>query len=156
MRQVSKDLLNAKKIAQKVHFGQVDKAGIAYFEHVKFVSDLGETLNEKIVGYLHDVIEDSEMTIEGLNEYGFSTDILNAIEAITRKKDESWNKYICRVSNNLLATKVKLNDLTHNSDLTRITSPKKVDYDRLAKYKKAIAKLEKVINETNRTLSRLN
>lgn len=143
MNQFSDQLLLAEKIAKKVHEGQKDKAGVDYFEHVKTVSKMGNTLNEQIVGYLHDTIEDSDMTFSDLESYGFSTFILNAVEAITRKDNESWNAYIRRVGGNSLATKVKLNDLVNNSDLSRISQPKKVDFDRVKKYKQAISKLEK-------------
>lgn len=143
MNQFSDQLLLAEKIAKKVHEGQKDKAGVDYFEHVKTVSKMGNTLNEQIVGYLHDTIEDSDMIFSDLESYGFSTFILNAVEAITRNDNESWNAYIRRVGENSLATKVKLNDLAHNSDLSRISQPKKVDFDRVEKYKQAISKLEK-------------
>lgn len=143
MNHYSNQLLLAEKIAKKAHEGQVDKAGKAYFDHVETVSRMGENINEQIVGYLHDVVEDSSMTIFDLKSYGFSNLILNAVETITRKDNESWNAYIKRVGENSLATKVKLNDLAHNSDLSRISQPTKVDIDRLEKYKKAITELEK-------------
>lgn len=143
MNQFSNQLILAEKIAKKVHEEQKDKAGVAYFEHVKTVSKMGENINEQITGYLHDVIEDGGLSLSDLDNYGFSTFILNAVEAITRKDNESWNTYIRRVGENSLATKVKLNDLAHNSDLLRISQPQKVDFDRVEKYKQAISKLEK-------------
>jgi len=134
-----KELALAKQIAKAVHKNQVDKAGVDYFEHVKIVGEAGDTIEEKIVGYLHDVVEDSEISFVDLADYGFPNDILNALDAITRRKDESWRKYIQRVSENSIATKVKLNDLKHNSDLSRIGTPNKADLSRQQKYQKAIA-----------------
>jgi len=83
------------------------------------------------------------MTIFDLKGYGFSNLILNAVETITRKDNESWNAYIKRVGENSLATKVKLNDLAHNTDLSRINQPIKADFDRVEKYREAVSKLEK-------------
>lgn len=134
-----KELAFEKQIAKAVHKKQVDKSGIDYFEHVKIVGEAGETIKEKIIGYLHDVVEDSEISFVDLSDYGFPNDILNAIDAITCRKDESWRKYIQRVSENSIATKVKLNDLKHNSDLSRIGTPNKADLSRQKKYQKAIA-----------------
>ncbi|MGM0340185.1 GTP pyrophosphokinase [Enterococcus sp. AZ007] len=105
------------------------------------MGDAGETIEEKIVGYLHDVVEDSQITITDLSEHGFSDAILNAVDAITRRKSESWRKYIRRVGDHSIATKVKINDLKHNSDLSRIISPGEADLSRQRKYQEAIANL---------------
>ncbi|MDT2658949.1 GTP pyrophosphokinase [Enterococcus hulanensis] len=105
------------------------------------MGDAGETIEEKIVGYLHDVVEDSHITITDLSEHGFSDSILSAVDAITRRKSESWRKYMQRVGDNSIAAKVKINDLKHNSDLSRIASPGEVDLSRQRKYQAAIANL---------------
>ena len=138
---LEEELVMAKQIAKAAHKNQIDKAGVDYFEHVKTVGDAGETIEEKIVGYLHDVVEDSHITITDLSEHGFSDSILSAVDAITRRKSESWRKYIQRAGDNSIAAKVKINDLKHNSDLSRIASPGEVDLSRQRKYQAAIANL---------------
>lgn len=132
------ELLMAKKIAKTAHKGQFDKAGVAYFDHVKAVGEAGETIEEKIVGYLHDVVENSDITLIDLAAHGFSRDILTAVDAITRRQDESLRKYNQRVESNPIAAKVKLNDLKYDSGLDRIDSPSKVNLSQKEKYKNAV------------------
>ena len=75
---------------------------------------------EKAVAYLHDVIEDTELTLEDLCEYGFSEEVLKAVDVITKKKGQDYQTYLNSVKENKLARVVKLADLHHNSDLTRL------------------------------------
>ena len=140
-------LERAKELAKKYHKGQKDLAGTNYFLHVQAVGEMGKTQEEKIVGYLHDIVEDTSMTTNGLLGLGFTPEIVRAIDAITRREDESWNAYIRRVGENPLATKVKINDLTHNSDLSRIASPSEKDFDRVRTYQQAITKLRKKMEQ---------
>lgn len=132
------ELLMAKKIAKTAHKGQFDKAGVAYFEHVKAVGEAGETIEEKIVGYLHDVVENSDITLVDLAAHGFSRNTLTAVDAITRRQDESSRKYNQRVESNPIAAKVKLNALKCDSELDRIDSPSKKDLSQKEKYKNAV------------------
>ena len=128
-------LEKAIQIALAAHKGQLDKAGKPYIEHSLRVMGLGSTDDEKIVGVLHDVIEDTSYTIEMLINEGFSTDIIEALKCITKTSDdEAYNLFIKRVKKNKLATTVKLNDLTDNMDIRRLQSLTKSDYSRLCKY----------------------
>ena len=77
---LEEELVMAKQIAKAALKNQIDKAGVDYFEHVKTVGDAGETIEEKIVGYLHDVVEDSHITITDLSEHGFSDAILSTVD----------------------------------------------------------------------------
>ena len=140
-------LEKAKELAKKYHKGQKDLAGTDYFLHVQTVGEMGETQEQQIVGYLHDIVEDTSMTTNGLCYLGFSPIIVRAIDAITRREEESWNAYIRRVGENPLATKVKINDLTHNSDLSRIASPSDKDVQRVKTYQEAISKLQKKMKQ---------
>lgn len=127
----------ALQIAQKAHVGQVDKAGKDYILHPITVSSYMDTDTEKAIAYLHDVLEDTNVTADDLRTI-FSNEIVDAVIILTHRKDESYFEYIQRVSKSNLAKKIKVADLLHNLDITRIKEPTKSDYERLEKYKKAI------------------
>ena len=128
----------AYKIAKKAHLGQVDKAGEDYIKHPEKVASFVKTDEEKAVAYLHDVIEDTELTLEDLYECGFSKEVIEAVNIITKKRGEDYQSYLNSVKNNKLARAVKLADLRHNSDLTRLTKVTEKDIKRKEKYQKAI------------------
>ena len=127
----------ALQIAQKAHAGQVDKAGKDYILHPMTVASYMDTDIEKTIAYLHDVLEDTDVTVDALRKI-FPNEIVDTLITLTHKKDESYFEYIQRVSKSKLAKKVKVADLLHNLDITRIKEPTKQDYERLEKYKKAI------------------
>ena len=133
----------AYEIAKAAHKGQTDKGGNDYILHPAMVANMMDTDAEKAVAYLHDVLEDTSMTLQDLSAYGFSEEILSAIEALTRKANESYDDYIYRVSLNAVAKKVKLADLIHNSDITRIKDPSQKDIQRIRRYKQKIKELSK-------------
>ena len=128
----------AYEIAKRAHLGQVDKAGEDYIKHPEKVASFVETDEEKAVAYLHDVIEDTELTLEDLHEYEFSKEVIEAVDIITKKKGEDYRSYLNSVKKNKLAKAVKLADLRHNSDLTRLTKVTEKDIERKEKYQKAI------------------
>ena len=128
----------AYKIAKKAHLGQVDKAGEDYIKHPEKVASFVKTDEEKAVAYLHDVIEDTELTLEDLNKYDFSKEVSEAVDIITKKRGEDYQSYLNSVKNNKLARAVKLADLRHNSDLTRLIKVTEKDIKRKEKYQKAI------------------
>lgn len=92
---------------------------------------------EKAVAYLHDVLEDTSVTVDELRKM-FPNEIVDGVITLTHRKDESYFEYISRVSTSKLVKKVKAADLLHNLDITRIKEPAKTDYEKLEKYKKAI------------------
>ena len=128
----------AYEIAKKAHLGQVDKAGEDYIKHPEKVASFVKTDEEKAVAYLHDVIEDTELTLEDLNKYDFSKEVLEAVDIITKKRGEDYQSYLNSVKKNKLARAVKLADLRHNSDLTRLIKVTEKDIERKEKYQKAI------------------
>ena len=132
------DVEKALNIARKAHEGQLDKAGCEYINHPIHVADSVNTEEEKIVAYLHDVVEDTSVTIEDLANEGFSETIIQAINTITKKKHESYENYIKRVAKNPLARKVKIADLRHNTDLTRLKKITEKDITRVEKYQKCL------------------
>ena len=128
----------AYEIAKKAHLGQIDKAGEDYIKHPEKVASFVSSDEEKSVAYLHDVIEDTELTLEDLREYGFSEEVLEAVDVITKKKGQDYQTYLNSVKENKLARVVKLADLRHNSDLTRLINITEKDIERKEKYQKAI------------------
>jgi len=132
------DLLNkAIKIAQKAHKGQTDKFGAPYIGHVIRVMNSGKTYDEKIVGVLHDVIEDCpEISSAHLLQEGFPNDIVFAVECLTKNPpDQDYTEFVKQTEKSLLAVSVKMNDLTDNMDLKRFTQPlTDRDLKRLNKY----------------------
>ena len=128
----------ALAIAKKAHVGQVDKAGVDYIQHPLYVASLVKTEQEKAVALLHDVIEDSDVTVEDLLASGLSNEVVTAVQILTKKKGQSYQEYLEKVKSNNLARVVKLADLKHNSDLLRLKSVTNTDYERVKKYKNAI------------------
>ena len=139
---MNKELLlhKAIKIAEKAHRKQFDKYGAPYIMHVMRVMNFGKTQDEKIVGILHDVIEDyPEYSYDFLRKKGFSEEQIFAIECLTKNPpNEDYDEFIKRTEKSPLAIAVKLNDLRDNMDLRRINRPlTEKDLKRLNKYLKA-------------------
>ena len=132
----------AKAIATSAHEGQMDKAGKPYIEHPMRVMNMGKTIEEKIAGVLHDVVEDSDWTFEMLEKEGIPKDVMDALRCVTKlSEDEDYDHFIERVKTNPLAVKVKLNDLKDNMDITRLGEVTKKDLGRLNKYIRAYRQL---------------
>ena len=128
----------ALSIARKAHEGQLDKAGVDYIEHPIYVASQVDTEEEKAVALLHDVIEDSPVSAEGLLQAGLPETVVTAVQVLTKKKEQDYQTYLETVKKNPLVRVVKLADLKHNSDLSRLSSITEKDKERLKKYKKAI------------------
>lgn len=135
-------LERAIQIATEAHKGQLDKAGRDYIGHPLRVMEMGKTEDEKIVGVLHDVIEDTDWTFEKLEAEGFSREVIEALKCVTKlSENESYDDFIERVKKNPLAVAVKINDLTDNMDILRLPYMSDKDVKRLKKYLKAYKKL---------------
>lgn len=140
----SLDIEIAISIALKAHKGQVDKGGNPYILHPIAVMNRVETIEEKIVAVLHDVVEDTEVTIDQLRETGFTDEILEAINLLTRAKEDSYEEFIDKTLKNRIARNVKIADIKENMNLSRIQDPSEQDYMRLEKYKRALERLERL------------
>lgn len=127
----------AIETALKAHENKVDRYGKPYILHPIRVMIKMEDDAEKIVGVLHDVIEDSEITFDDLRKEGFSDEIINAVDCLTKREEEEYFDYIHRVIQNPIAKRVKLADLEDNMDLKRIDVITEKDIARLNKYLKA-------------------
>lgn len=124
-------------IATKAHDDQIDKADKPYILHPLYLMTKVLSIQLKIIAVLHDVLEDSIICEEDLEDAGFSFEIIEAIKLLTRGK-ESYRNYIKKLAPNWRARRVKLADLEHNLDLTRLTYPlDKSDLARIVKYQEA-------------------
>ena len=128
----------ALSIARQAHEGQLDKAGVDYIKHPIYVASQVETEEEKAVALLHDVLEDSSVTAEELLIAGLPETVVTTVQLLTKQTGQDYQTYLQAVKSNPLACRVKLADLKHNSDLSRLTSITEKDRERLKKYKKAI------------------
>lgn len=125
-------------IAAKAHEGQRDKAGAPYVLHPLRMMLCLATNDERITAVLHDVVEDCGVSLEMLGAEGFSGQVLEAIDSVTRRAEESYEEFVLRAASNPIGRRVKLADLHDNSDLSRIAQPTARDYDRVEKYRRAI------------------
>lgn len=128
----------ALSIATEAHRGQFDKVGIDYIEHPIFIASQVDSEEEKAVALLHDVIEDSPVTAEELLNAGLPETVVTAVQILSKKKGQDYQTYLKTVKSNPLARAVKLADLKHNSDLSRLETITDKDLEGLEKYKKAI------------------
>ena len=133
------DLERAIEIAVQAHKGASDKGGAPYILHPLAVMHNLDTDDEKIVAVLHDVVEDTEWTFEKLLGEGFSVTVLDALRSVTKQDDgEDYFDFIRRAKTNPLGRKVKIADIRHNMDVTRIKVLGDKDVTRLNKYKKSL------------------
>ena len=144
---------NCYDFAESAHLGQVDKAGKDYFQHPCAVADIFDkkfkhllTSDELFIGVcvalLHDVLEDSEFTQKDMLEFGIPFEIVSRCEIITRGKDESYMNFVRRCGDEKIVRCVKMADLLHNMDLTRLDKMTDKDLQRVKKYHKAYKYLE--------------
>lgn len=132
------DMLNkAVIIAVNAHKNQCDKCGCDYICHPVYVALNMDTEEEKITALLHDVVEDTSITLNDLTQYGFKKEILDAVELLTRKPNVEYMDYIKHLKNNPIARKVKLADLKHNSDKERLSGIGKSSEALAEKYERA-------------------
>lgn len=135
-------LERAIKLAQKYHEGQFDKGGQPYIDHPLRVMNGVESIDEKVVAVLHDVLEDCDVSKEKLIEEGIPYYLVEKLEILCKGKNENYFDYIERIKVDPLAIKVKLSDLKDNMNLERLKEVTEKDIKRLEKYKKAKEILE--------------
>ena len=127
----------AISVAVRAHEGQTDRAGEPYITHPLRVMHSLATYEEKIVGVLHDVIEDTSVTVKELQELGFPPVILEALDSVTHRKGESYVDYVARAKLNAIGREVKKADLKDNANVFRLPVVEDYDLRRLRKYHKA-------------------
>jgi (p)ppGpp synthase/HD superfamily hydrolase len=124
-------------IAVEAHRGQMDRYGAPYILHALRVMNRLHSPLEQTVGVLHDVVEDTDWTFEGLAKEGFPKEVIEALKAVTKHENEDYEKFVQRSASNPLAKKIKLADLEDNMDLRRMHEVTEKDLPRLQKYVKA-------------------
>ena len=134
-------LERAISLAAQAHSGQVDKAGQPYILHPLRVMLRVSTEEERIAAILHDVVEDTSVTLEQLAEEGFSPTVVAAVEALTKLPSESRMEAAARAAENRVARTVKLADNAENMDLSRIANPTEKDLARIQEYERVRALL---------------
>ncbi len=132
----------AIKLCFETHKDQLDKGGIPYVFHPFHLAEQMTNEQTTIVALLHDVVEDGNLTLDDLKNMGFSSEIVDALALLTHDDSVDYLEYVKMIKANPIATAVKLADLKHNSDLTRLDIVDEKVLSRVEKYKKAIALLQ--------------
>ena len=133
----------ALKLCFEVHKEQIDKSGMPYVFHPFHLAEQMQDEETTIVALLHDVIEDTEYTLDDLRKRGFGDSVLAAITLMTHEDGVPYMDYVEKIKTNPIARTVKLADLRHNSDMTRLEVVTPRDQERAVKYLAAIKLLEK-------------
>jgi len=129
----------AIKLCFAAHEGQLDKSGLPYVLHPLHLAEQMDDEASTVAALLHDVVEDTEYTLEDLRKMGFREDAMEALALLTHDDDTPYLDYVRQLKHNLIARKVKLADLAHNSDLGRLDGPPtEKDLKRLKKYEEAM------------------
>ena len=139
--------IKAMEVAFSAHFGQKDKAGAPYIFHPFHIAENMPDEDTTVIALLHDVIEDTDLTASDLRKFGFTPLQIETVVAMSKKKDEQYFDYIQRVKENNYSRIVKLADLKHNSDKSRLLTLPQEEQDKMIKliderYKKAIKMLK--------------
>lgn len=132
----------ALKLCFEAHKAQLDKSGMPYVFHPFHLAEQMKDETTTVVALLHDVVEDTDYTFNDLIAMGFDGAIIEAIELMTHEEGVPYMDYVEKIKSNPIAREVKLADLRHNSDLSRLDAPTEKDKMRVEKYRKAIVLLE--------------
>lgn len=132
----------ALKLSFEAHKDQLDKGGMPYVYHPFHVAEQMMTEETVVVALLHDVVEDTELTLEDIRAQGFPESVVEALSLLTHDNEVPYLDYVTAVKKNPIARAVKLADLQHNSELTRLDKIDEKAERRAEKYRKAIAILK--------------
>ncbi len=136
-------IISSMNLINKYFSDKRDKGGNPYKDHLMYVMNHVDTTEEKVVGLLHDIIEDTSVTEGQLIQCGIPKKLVDTIIILTKSPDETYDKYIKRIidSKNQIAINVKIADLENNMDFSRLKIITSKDLVRKSKYKRAYAKL---------------
>jgi (p)ppGpp synthase/HD superfamily hydrolase len=137
-------LAHAIRLAAEAHEGQLDKAGQPYVLHVLRVMFACQSPDAQIAAALHDVVEDTDWTLDDLRREGFSAQVVEIVDALTRRDGEDYFDFARRAAATPLSREVKRADLLDNMDIRRISSPSEKDWERLKRYRKALDMIDGV------------
>ena len=128
----------AMRIAYEAHKNQADKSGVPYIYHPIHLAEQMQEEATVCVALLHDVVEDTDITIGDLRLEGFGEEIIEALKLMTHDENVPYMEYIRKIKDNPIAKAVKQADLAHNSDLSRLDIVDEKALKRVEKYKRAI------------------
>ena len=128
----------AMRLCFEKHKNQVDKCGVPYPFHPFHVAESMDDEFTTITALLHDIVEDTDMTFDDLQEYGFPGEVIEALKLLTHDDNVPYLEYVKKIKSNKIAKAVKIADLTHNSNLSRLDAVSEKDLKRVAKYKEAL------------------
>lgn len=134
----------AERLATVAHHGQLDKGGNPYILHPQEVARGTTCEIDRTVAWLHDVVEDTCITLDDLSKFGFPDEVVVAVDAITRREGESRGDYMHRLIKNEVAIRVKLLDIRHNMDLSRLAEVTTKDVERNRRYQQELEELESI------------
>lgn len=132
----------AMKLCFEAHKDQLDKSGLPYVHHPFHLAEQMEDETTTIVALLHDVVEDTDISLEKLRQEGFGEEVVAAVALMTHQEGVPYMAYVKKIKENPIARAVKLADLRHNSDLSRLDTVDEKALERREKYRKALALLE--------------
>lgn len=131
----------AMKLCFEAHKEQVDKSGLPYVFHPFHVAEQMQDEVTTTVALLHDVVEDTDYTLKDLSEMGFPQTVTDALALLTHDKSVGYSDYVSLIKANPVASAVKIADLKHNSDLSRLDSISEEDLIRAEKYRRSLIDL---------------
>ena len=131
----------ALKLCFEAHKNQLDKSGMPYVFHPFHLAEQMTDEVSTVCALLHDVVEDTEYTFDDLLNMGFPQEVVEVLKLLTHVDGAPYMEYVKGLSGNAIAKRVKLADLRHNSDLTRLSEVDEKALERVEKYQKAIALL---------------
>lgn len=137
----------AMKLCFEAHKDQVDKSGVPYVFHPIHLAEQMDDELTTVAALLHDVVEDTDFTLDDLGDMGFPEKVLEALALLTHDDSVPYMEYVAQAGENPIARAVKLADLRHNSDLTRLNQVDERALERVKKYQQAMKLLEKVPSE---------
>lgn len=132
----------ALKLCFEAHKEQEDKSGMPYVFHPFHLAEQMGDENTTVVALLHDVVEDTDNTLDDLRELGFGENVLEALKLLTHDDGVDYMEYVQAIKGNPIAKEVKLADLRHNSDISRLDTVDEKALTRREKYLQALALLE--------------
>ena len=133
----------ALRLCFDAHREQVDKTGLPYVFHPFHLAEQMKDEYTTVCALLHDVVEDTDYTPEDLRGMGFPNEVVDALELLTHDPAVPYMDYVKLIAENPIARKVKMADLRHNSDLSRLDEVDEWALKRNEKYKKALAYLKR-------------
>ena len=120
------------------HKEQTDKSGLPYVFHPFHLAEQMPDELTAAAALLHDVVEDTPYTLDDLRSQGFPETVIDTLELLTHREGVSYFDYVAAIKLNPIARQVKMADLRHNSDLTRLDVVDSRALARVEKYKKAL------------------